>query len=320
MIIGEEKEWLRDRLLATGACSVGFATAEAVSAEESARFAEWLGRGGNAGMEYMRNYPELRNDPRGLLECAQTVISLAYSYKPEVYRSEEKGVIAAYAYGKDYHKELRKLLKPALREIGGRFPDAGFRICIDSAPVHERYWAVKSGIGFRGDNGCVIVPGFGSMVFLVEILTTLEIEPNKPLNRDCGHCGACSRACPGQALHDGVIDCRRCISYLTIEHRGDWDEIGKEVMVAQGERVTILGCDVCQRVCPHNCTAPPTDIEAFRPSPMIMALTPEDIADLTDMDLAGTSLNRVGIEGLMRNVNFGLAPSQSGVREMDILR
>ena len=302
MILDGEKEWLRERLLATGACAVGFAKAEAVSAEESARFAEWLDRGDNAGMEYMRNYPELREDPRGLLDGARTVISLAYSYKPAEYRPTDKGVIAAYAYGKDYHKALRKLLKPALREIGERYPDASFRICIDSAPVHERYWAVKSGIGFRGDNGCVIVPGFGSMVFLVEILTTIEVEPDLPMEGDCGHCGACARACPGGALHDGVIDCRRCISYLTIEHRGEWDAIGKEVMGAQGDRITILGCDVCQRVCPNNRPAPPTNIEAFHPLPMLIALTPEDIASLTEADLAGTSLSRVGIEGLLRNV------------------
>ena len=303
MILDGEREWLRERLLATGACAVGFARAEAVSAEEAAQFADWLGRGDNAEMGHMNNSPELRADPRGLLEGSQTVISLAYSYKPAEYRPEEWGIIPAYGYGKDYHKVLRKLLKPALREIEERFTNAAFRICIDSAPVHERYWALRSGVGFRGDNGCVIVPGFGSMVFLVEIITTIEVEADAPMERDCGHCGACWRACPGKALHDGIIDCRRCISYLTIEHRGDWDETGREIMAEQCDRVTILGCDVCLRVCPHNRTTPPTDIEAFRPHPMIVSLTPEAIPDLTDADLAGTSLSRVGIEGLKRNIN-----------------
>lgn len=302
MIEGDQKEWLRERLLGTGACAVGFAKAEPVSAEESERFADWLAQGYNAGMDYMRNYPELREDPRLLLDGAQTVISLAYSYKPSEYRPDNMGVIAAYAYGKDYHKALRKLLKPVLCEISENFPGSQFRICIDSAPVRERYWAVKSGAGFRGDNGCVIVPGFGSMVFLVEILTTLDIEPDKPLEKDCGHCGACSRACPGKALNEGVVDCLRCISYLTIEHRGEWDETGAEIMREQGNRITILGCDVCQRVCPHNRLAPPTNIEAFRPLPLLLKLKPEDLANMTDEDLAGTALSRAGVVSLRRNI------------------
>lgn len=311
MIIGKEKESIRRRLLATGACAVGFALADSVEPEENERFREWIERGDNAGMVYMTNYPELREDPRGLLDGAKTVISLAFSYKPEKYRPDELGIIASYAYGKDYHKELRRLLKPALREIGEQFPGVKFRICIDSAPVHERYWALKAGIGYRGDNGCVIVPGYGSMVFLAEIITDLEIEPDAPLNMDCGHCGACRKGCPGKALGD-TIDCRRCLSYLTIEHRGDWDDTGAAVIEAQGKKITILGCDICQRVCPHNISAPATRIEAFRSIRQIQELSAEELRRMGAKEegeeefmkkFAGTSLVRPGLKGLIRNIS-----------------
>lgn len=311
MIGSQEKEFIRRRLLSSGACAVGFAHAERVDADDTSRFRQWLAMGYHAGMAYMNNYPELREDPRGLLEGAQTVISLAFSYRPEKFRSDEHGIIASYAYGKDYHKELRRLLKPVLHNIGEKYPEARFRICVDSAPVHERYWALKAGIAFRGDNGCAIVPDYGSMVFLAEVITTLEIEPDKPLTRDCGHCGACRAACPGKALGD-TIDCRRCLSYLTIEHRGEWDETGAKIMAEQGNGVTILGCDVCQRVCPHNTHAPATDIEAFGITNEIKNLTPETLLKLSAQEngeeefslrFSNSPLARAGLRGLIRNIS-----------------
>lgn len=274
------KEWIRECLSKSGACAVGFAAAGSVEEGEWSLFEDWLRRGDNAGMEYMHNYPGLRRDPRMLEDGTRSVISLAFNYKPETWRDDSHGMIASYAYGKDYHKVIRKLLKEPLRVIGERFPDAQFRVCVDSAPVLERYWALKSGVGYRGDNGCVIVPGFGSMVFLAEVLTNLEIEPDAPLEMDCGHCGACRRTCPGNALTD-TIDCRRCLSYLTIEHRGEIsDPEGRAVMETRAGQQTIFGCDRCLRVCPHNRTAPPTEIEAFRPLPQVLELTRSRLDEL----------------------------------------
>ncbi|MDE6338429.1 MAG: tRNA epoxyqueuosine(34) reductase QueG [Muribaculaceae bacterium] len=308
---GEVKERIRDKFKQSGACAVGFAQAGEVEASEWQLFEEWLKRGDNAGMDYMRNYPELRRDPREMFE-AKSVISVAFSYKPKEWRDESRGMIAAYAYGKDYHKVIRKLLKEPLREIGEWFRDMRFRVCVDSAPVLERYWAIKAGIGYRGDNGCVIVPGFGSMVFLAEILTDLEIEEDEPLDMDCGHCGACVEACPGKALGE-TIDCRRCLSYLTIEHKGDWDDpVCGEVLKSEEGRNTLFGCDRCLRVCPHNKVAPPGDIEAFEPLSGVMALDRTVLFRWGEMgeegearfkeQLSGSSLLRAGLSGLCRNV------------------
>lgn len=310
-ITGTLKEEIRSILTASGACAAGFAKAEPVDSSEWDRFGEWLSRGDNAGMEYMHNYPELRRDPRLLLEGAKTVISLAFSYNPAKWRHKDSGTIAAYAYGKDYHKELRRLLKPAVREISGKFPEAHFRICVDSAPILERYWAQKAGIGIKGDNGALIIPGFGSFIFLVEIITDLEISPDASASGDCGHCGACRRACPGNAIgENGAIDCRRCISYLTIEHRGEWTlpESIATMHTPEGHN-TIYGCDICLRVCPHNRGVSPTPIQSFRPSEKMLSITAADILKLKDEEdlrslLPSSPMSRAGIEGLLRNVGF----------------
>lgn len=305
-----DKESIRSILFASGACAVGFAKAEPVDSEVWRGFSDWLSRGDNAGMEYMYNYPDLRRDPRLLLDGARTVISIAYSYAPAKWRNPDLGEIAAYAYGKDYHKVLRKLLKPALNEISATYSDSAFRICIDSAPVLERYWAQKAGIGFIGDNSALIVPGYGSMVFLVEILTTLDIAPDNPDTRDCGHCGACRKACPGKAIIDNCqIDCRRCISYLTIEHRGEWIlEESSEVMKTEAARNSIYGCDTCLRVCPHNRGVPPTSIEDFHPSIQMLSLSFEYIKSLKNSEdlqrlIPGSPMTRAGVSGLLRNIS-----------------
>ncbi len=226
-------------------------------------------------MEYMYNYPDLRRDPRLLLDGAKTVISIAYSYAPAKWRNPDLGEIAAYAYGKDYHKVLRKLLKPALNEISATYSDSAFRICIDSAPVLERYWAQKAGIGFIGDNSALIVPGYGSMVFLVEILTTLDIAPDNPDTRDCGHCGACRKACPVEG-DNGQLPDRLPPLHLISYHRAqrEWIlEESSEVMKTEAARNSIYGCDTCLRVCPHNRGVPPTSIEDFHPSIQMLSLS-----------------------------------------------
>lgn len=307
------KEAIRSRLLQTGACAVGFAAADAVDDREWSRFENWLCRGDNAGMEYMRNHPDIRHDPRRLLEGAASVIALAFPFSPPHRRRPEDGFIAVYAYGRDYHKELRKIIKPALKDISRIYSSPKFRICIDSAPALDRYWAIRSGIGFPGDNGSVIIPEFGSMVFLMEIFTDIRISPDMPLDKDCGHCGACVRACPGNAIRsDATVDCRRCISYLTIEHHGEWtDPESLNTMSTPRGQNTIFGCDACLEACPYNHDAPHTSIEAFLPSEAILSLTADDIRGLgSDEELhariPGSPLARAGLTGLHRNINNNL--------------
>lgn len=308
-VSGERKEAIRRIFLDAGACAVGFARAEEVDGGVWDKFLKWLERGDNAGMAYMRNYPDLRRDPRLLMENTHTIMVLAFSYAPKEWRPVESGMIAAYAYGKDYHKEIRKLLKNPLRQLEAEYTGLHSRTCIDSAPILEHYWASRAGVGFKGDNGTIIVPGYGNLVFLTEILMDIEIEPDQPIRGDCRHCGACRQACPGDAIGaDGEINCRRCISYLTIEHRGEWTEKDSlEVMKSPAGTSAIFGCDICLRVCPHNHNVPSTSIAAFSADEHVKVLSNEVITAMDSDEelnsfLTSSPIKRATLQGLKRNI------------------
>lgn len=298
------KERLRRMLLDAGACEVGFSRCEPLSADENRRRREWVDAGCNASMDYLARNADLRDDPSGLLEGCHTVISLAFPYRHTRERSPQLPRIARYALVPDYHKALRKLLKPVLREFEAA-TGARTRVCIDSAPVAERFRATRAGIGRRGLNGCLITPSAGSFVFLAEILTDLELEPDEPIGEWCLQCGACLRACPGDALNgDGTLDARRCLSYLTIEHSGPFTPEALEILDTPQGRRTLFGCDICQDVCPHN----RPDLLDRLPKPALplleklLTLDARQIADMTreefDTLTAGTSLRRAGYEKL----------------------
>ena len=223
-----------------GACAVGFAAAEAVDSATASRLDRWIAAGRHAGMEYMARNRALRLDPRLLLPGASTVISLAFSYRTSLHSP----YIADYALCDDYHIALREALAPLLATLHDRY-GATSRLCIDSAPVLERYWAVRAGIGFVGLNRQLIVPGIGSKVFLCEIITTLPVPPDEPCRQSCGGCRRCIAACPGGALSDDGIDARRCLSYLTTERPGT---------LPPGANLhgRLVGCDTCADICPHN--------------------------------------------------------------------
>lgn len=234
-----------------GAVAFGSSPAQPVDEKDWTRFQQWLGKGYHAGMAYMENYPEIRRDPRRLLEGAKTVISVAFNYRqPNPFQG-----IVTYALGRDYHKVLRRRLKAVVKELSDEF-GGQWRICIDSAPILERYWALKCGIGFRSPvHGNIVVPGVGSMVFLAELITTLECDLKGTVSSDnvlktsdpyLG--GAADRICPTGALQsDGTVNSRRCINYLTIEKR---EPLSDEERRMCGRAV--FGCDICQRVCDEN--------------------------------------------------------------------
>lgn len=332
------KETLRRDLLAAGAVAVGFARAEEIDNGVVRQYAGWIAAGHHAGMDYLARHAVLKRHPRNVLEDVATVVSIAFSYAPAQWRSEDLPVIAAYAYGDDYHDVLRHRLAPVVdamqREFGG-----SWRICIDSAPLAERWWALKSGIGRRGRNGSVIIDGAGSYVFLAEILTSHKLEPDINVDfrqaissdieseitsdiqqvtisdilsgsssgKECMGCGACVKACPTGALgDDGTIDCRRCINYLTIEHRGEWAGEGSEAMQTEAGRRSLFGCDICQRVCPHNRSVTATAIKEFSPRKecidapeIILAMTQEEFSTV----FKGSPIKRAKLAGLLRNAS-----------------
>lgn len=295
------KNEIRELLKAAGADHVGFAKAEPVDTDCTKQFCNWLDNNRHAAMYYMKNHQQLRQDPRLLLPDAKTVISLAFNYYPPRLRSSDKPYIALYAYGADYHDVIRNLLSPACQTIALRY-DAQTRICIDSAPIHERYWAWKAGLGFQGLNGTFIIPSKGSYFFLAEILTTLEIEPDTPLTSNCGNCGACLNACPAGALNaDKTLDARRCLSYLTIECRQDWTP------PCPAESLPLFGCDCCQKACPHNAVPQPTTIEPFFPSQELLDFGIESADNISDSEFRRifrkSPVKRTKPDGLCRNAS-----------------
>lgn len=255
----------------------------------------------HAGMDYMKRHEALRRDPRLLLEGTKSIVSVAFNYRqPNPYPQ-----IAVYALGRDYHKVLRKILKrvvaPMREEYGG-----GWRICVDSAPILERYWAVRSGMAVRSQrSGNVVVPGVGSMVFLAEILTTAEIPQSRynfitetaaPASFDFDGETA-ENVCPTGALQPGgMVDSRRCINYLTIEHRGPWNEEQRQLMSLPGAKGHIFGCDICQNACHSNQGEPLPVISEFQPLPIlksyISAILSGDPTALSSLDLTGSPLSR----------------------------
>ena len=212
------KEDIRRIVLDAGACRVGFAAAGPVGDSTRRRYDSWIAGGRHAGMAYLGRYGDVRSDPRLLLDGAATVRSCAFDYRP----SRRHPLFADYSLGEDYHDVLRSRLTAAAEVICSRYGGLT-RICVDTAPIRERYWAARAGVGVIGLNGLIIVDGIGSKVFLAEILWTGEVGPDLSRLADiCMNCGACVRACPGRALGgDMTLDARSCNSYLTIEHRGD---------------------------------------------------------------------------------------------------
>ncbi|XOV95369.1 MAG: tRNA epoxyqueuosine(34) reductase QueG [Bacteroidota bacterium] len=231
--------------------------------EEAPRLEEWLKRNYQGKMSYLENHFDKRLDPRKLVPGAKSVVSLVYNYYPKRdLASEENFKIAKYAYGEDYHFVIKDKLKSFLERINQEIGEVDGRVFVDSAPVHERAWAAKSGIGWVGKNSLLLNKTQGSFFFLAELIIDLELEPDGPVKDHCGTCTACMDACPTDAIPEPyVVDGSRCISYLTIELK---DEIPKDFHDKMDD--WIFGCDICQDVCPWNRFSKPHQEEAFDPT------------------------------------------------------
>ena len=212
---------IKSQALSLGFDACGFAAATPVDEEAVARYDRWIELGHNGCMAWAAGHRDLRRDPSMLLEGAQTVISLALNYYPARFQPSEAMRVAYYAYGRDYHEVLREKLTELAHFIE-EITHCTTRPCVDSAPIRERYWAQRAGIGFIGRNNCLILPGKGSYFFLGEIVTTAQLPPDEPCRMTCGDCGRCIEACPSGALKgNGAADCNRCLSCLLIENHTD---------------------------------------------------------------------------------------------------
>lgn len=294
---------IQSEALRLGFSACGFASVGPVQEEVFARWREWIARGENDCLKYMENHALIRLNPQELLPQARTVISLAVNYYPATPMPEDNPRIAYYAYGRDYHEVVKGMMQQLVQYIHNHVDsDAGVRLCCDTAPIFERYWAQRAGVGFAGRNSQLIIPGAGSYFFLGEIITTLDIEPSQPLGDTCKGCRRCIEACPvGAISDDGRVDARKCISCQTIENRGD---IPRQVAERMGKRV--YGCDTCQVVCPHNSKACATTVPEFAPHSELSSLTYHRLKSLTREEyntiFRHSAIKRAKYEGLMRNV------------------
>lgn len=233
-----------------GFSACGIAKAEPVDPAEQQKFAQWLKSGFQGNMTYMESYSDKRMNPLLLVPGAKSIISLAINYHQTDHQSTDSHYrISQYAAGCDYHYVIKEKLNQMMESLSKHNNIENYRIFVDSAPVAERYWAQKAGLGWIGKNSCLIIPKRGSFFFLSEIILDTELEYDKPLSKNlCGNCTKCADACPtGAITKSGHVDAQRCISYLTIESKEDIpEELGKKMTRF------IFGCDICQEVCPHN--------------------------------------------------------------------
>ncbi len=274
--------------------------------EEARRLDEWLSQDYHGDMSYMANHFDKRVDPRLLVPGAKSVISLAYNYYSNVRQIDpEAPQISMYAYGKDYHKVVKKKLQQMLEWMKTSFGNINGRVFVDSAPVLERDWARRSGLGWMGKNTMIIHPKKGSWFFLAEIITDLEMVYDQQLSDYCGTCTRCIDACPPEAIHeDGyLMDGSKCISYLTIE-------LKKKLPLEYKDKMEnwMFGCDICQQVCPWNRFAESHSEPAFLPKEKLISMSKEEWHDLSeplfDELFEGSAVKRTKYEGLKRNIKF----------------
>lgn len=274
--------------------------------EEARRLEAWLRQGFHGKMSYMENHFDLRTDPTKLVPGAKSVIVLMHNYFPKEKQTDPAAPkLARYAYGEDYHFVLKRKLKDLLHFIRENIGEVNGRCFVDSAPVLERDWAKRTGIGWTGKNTLLIHPKAGSYFFLAELILDLELAPDSPLRDHCGTCRRCIDACPTDAISpEGyLLDASKCISYLTIELR---DAIPGEF---QGKMENwAFGCDICQEVCPWNRFSKPHDEPAFEPHPELMAMSKRQWEEVTEevfkQIFKKSAVKRTKFEGLKRNLQF----------------
>ena len=295
-------KFIKDESKRLGFSSCGISKARFLS-EEADNFEKWLTKGYQGSMSYLEKNIDKRLDPRLLVPGSKSVISLSYNYFPPKKLIEENNfIISKYAYGKDYHKVLKKKLKKLFASIREKIGKIEGRVFVDSAPIHERAWAKLSGLGWVGKNSLLINKNKGSYFFLAEIICDLELEYDEPVLNRCGSCTRCIDACPTDAITEAqVIDAKKCISYLTIENK---ENIPEELSGSLTD--SIFGCDICQDVCPWNKRSTPHNEKEFLPNKELKKLKRKDWIELTEETFnkifEGSAVKRTKYKGLTRNI------------------
>lgn len=281
--------------------------AKAVPLDEDARRLEaWLNKGMNGSMHYMANYFDLRVNPQKLVPGARSVITMLLNYFPADTPKPDTPKLSRYAWGNDYHEVIRAKLNFFLQEMKQRIGEVNGRGFVDSAPVLERTWAQRSGLGWVGKNGNLINKQSGSFFFIATLIVDLELEYDDPVAKDyCGTCRKCIDACPTDAIQENrVINGSQCISYFTIELK---DMLIPDEMKGKFNN-WMFGCDICQEVCPWNRFSTAAHEPAFEPIPEILNFTTQDWEDLTEESFKkifkNSPLKRSKFSGIKRNLKF----------------
>lgn len=297
-------EFIKKEAKRLGFLDCGIAKADFLE-EEAPRLEQWLKNDFHGKMHYMENHFDKRLDPRLLVDGAKSVISLSYNYFPEKKQNTDSYKISKYAYGEDYHHVIKKKLKSLLQSINDEIGEVSGRCFVDSAPVLERAWAEKAGLGWNGKHSLLIQKQQGSFFFLAELIIDLELEYDQPTTTNhCGTCTKCIDACPTEAiLPNNTVDGSKCISYFTIELK---DNIPTEFKNHFED--WMFGCDICQDICPWNRFSNPHQEPLFHPKEEILQFSKRDWEEITQDTFKKvfqkSAVKRTKFAGLQRNINF----------------
>ncbi len=294
---------IKDEAKRLGFLSCGISEATFME-EEAPRLEKWLNNNMHGEMGYMENHFDKRLDPRLLVDGAKSVISLLLNYYPEEKQDPETYKISKYAYGQDYHHVIKGKLKSLQNFITEHIGEVHGRAFVDSAPVLDKAWAAKSGLGWIGKHSNLLTQQVGSFYFIAELIVDLELEYDGRVTDHCGSCTACLDACPTQAiLEPYVVDGSKCISYLTIELKNELPNGFKGMMDDW-----MFGCDVCQDVCPWNRFSKPHREPLFDPHPELLSMTKKDWEEVTEevfqKVFQKSAVKRTKFSGLQRNIKF----------------
>ncbi|MCK0155568.1 tRNA epoxyqueuosine(34) reductase QueG [Cellulophaga sp. F20128] len=304
-IVNKEKTTalIKEEAKRLGFLSCGISKA-AFLEEEAPRLENWLNKNMNGQMSYMENHFDKRLDPTKLVEGSKSVISLLLNYFPEESQGEDALKISKYAYGQDYHHIIKSKLRELQEFMTATIGEVGGRAFVDSAPVLDKAWAAKSGLGWIGKHSNLLTQKVGSFYFIAELIVDIDLAYDTPVTDHCGSCTACIDACPTQAIVEPyVVDGSKCISYFTIELK---NEIPTDVKGQFDDWV--FGCDVCQDVCPWNKFSKPHSEPLFNPHPDLLSMTKKDWEEITEdvfrKVFQKSAVKRTKFSGLQRNIKF----------------